>query len=292
MIRFDRQAPPHLIKGTALGCASIVCLFKGVNSCVNLVNQGSEWSNKKRFMKIFELIAWMGLSILTGVAFYRTQRNFLDVKKNQYNPAYLEPFSKDLHSYEILHQRAVSEKSTLRNFCLAGFQSATAYIILDDLEGSKLQIRKNPRFDIARSTIRFIGELKKEAAVLKRELTQREERSKERFDILQGELSNYPLAKGVYIDYTYLCETPFRYLASSVCSPYLEHQSQLKKYTQYHYRLRDYAVDIVNARQFERCQQNYNFNGELNLLSSEEEINNLERSKETWIRGCFRSIFG
>lgn len=299
MIKLDHTVAPYIFTGTPLACLCTISFLKGINSVFiiynGMVNRNEkpqeDQQRRSLYHEVFKACAWLGLSSTTFYLLSRVRDDFLDVSPLKEDPNKLAPYASDLESYEIEYADTYLETDSLRNFCLASMESTAAYKLIHAQEDkSSIWFKRDPLFLTARFALDMVEEFKQNAQHLRSEIERKEKKLGEEFSVFQEELRSVPVAKGVSIDFTQLCETPFGIFKSTTCTNYRGFKSHIKTYEQLKLKVDAYENKWLSARQQEQCKKEYNFDGDFSKILSREHLDELEDSRRSFLSRAFRWV--
>jgi hypothetical protein len=294
MIEIKREATPYLLSGTVLASVCTLSFFKGVSTLFRLISPSEKESSGKEtsIHKLFGACAWFGVTVVSGYGLSQLTRSFFDVPQNKYDFSYLKPFDDDLEEFKGIYEIALREKPTLRDFCMAGFQSRTALNILEKTEPSQVSLSENPGVSMAKSALKVVERLDAQALQLNQKLSPLKINCENSFAKLQADLKNRTVAHGVNVNFDQLCETVFLYVVPTLCNVYQRQKEYLESYQVYQILVNNYRKDLINEYQFERCKKTYNYQADFDGIHSTEYIEAASNATEGELLKLKKRLFG
>ncbi len=257
MIRFEKRAATYLTGLSLSGTISSFSALKGVNEICGFYQDELTDKNKKDHISYVRLIkgfAWMAFSAFSGFGCYLLMKDFTHTENTLISAELDRKHQTQLENFTGYYQDRLKEKNSLRNLCWNYLESA------ESLEALEEGTSSNSIQSIATHAYKAYHTVEKEAQELKRQLGIFREEFNEDSQFLKAQLQNYEVARGVYLDFSQICKTPYSKLKTRHCQVQENLNHQLRKYSLLEGEIEEYRNEAFSMKNIVHCQEAYEIN--------------------------------
>ena len=273
MISIEKRALPHLSMFALTSAGFFVGVLYAINSAYKVFYKTCDQSECNQISRnIFTCCAWLGLAGASAIMANSYKEDFFDVEPFRSTLLDFTRIDKDIQQYQIQIKEKSSSKGILKWFCFGLWESA---LVLHNIDKVKTSYFFSPDPILKEGLFKGLNiytSIKNSSEAFINELKGKEDELRKKYEILKESIKEVEFAKGLKLNFNWICSSPFYILDPSICNGEKRYQNNLDKYG-YLISSANYLKNFwISDEQLNRCKENYRIKVDYKTLLSEETL--------------------